>query len=47
VLPPPAAAARAELESSGIPYDEGAQGPVVQIWINDPCGRTIELQQAR
>jgi catechol 2,3-dioxygenase-like lactoylglutathione lyase family enzyme len=40
-------AARAELEHRGIPYDEGAQGPVVQLWINDPCGRTIELQQAR
>ena len=40
-------AARAELEESGIPYDEGAQGTVVQLWINDPCGRTIELQQAR
>jgi catechol 2,3-dioxygenase-like lactoylglutathione lyase family enzyme len=40
-------AARAELEQAGIPYDEGAQGPVVQIWINDPCGRIIELQQAR
>jgi catechol 2,3-dioxygenase-like lactoylglutathione lyase family enzyme len=40
-------AARAELEASGIPYDEGAQGPVVQIWIHDPCGRTVELQQAR
>ena len=39
--------ARAELEESGIPYDEGAQGTVVQLWINDPCGRTIELQQAR
>ena len=41
------AAARAELEENGIPYDEGAQGTVVQLWINDPCGRTIELQQAR
>jgi catechol 2,3-dioxygenase-like lactoylglutathione lyase family enzyme len=41
------AAPRAEREESGIPYDEGAQGTVVQLWINDPCGRTIELQQAR
>jgi catechol 2,3-dioxygenase-like lactoylglutathione lyase family enzyme len=40
-------AARTELEQAGIPYDEGAQGPVVQLWINDPCGRTVELQQAR
>jgi hypothetical protein len=40
-------AARAELEAASIPYDEGAQGPVVQLWINDPVGRIIELQQAR
>jgi catechol 2,3-dioxygenase-like lactoylglutathione lyase family enzyme len=41
------AAAPAQFGESGIPYDEGAQGTVVQLWINDPCGRTIELQQAR
>ncbi len=40
-------AARAELENSGIAYVEGAQGKVVQIWISDPDGRVIELQQAR
>jgi catechol 2,3-dioxygenase-like lactoylglutathione lyase family enzyme len=40
-------AARTELEELGIPYEEGAQGPVVQIWINDPVGRVVELQQAR
>jgi hypothetical protein len=40
-------AARAELEASGIAYEEGAQGPVVQIWISDPSGRIVELQQAR
>ncbi len=40
-------AARTELERSGIPYDEGAQGRVVQLWINDPQGRVVELQQAR
>ena len=39
--------ARAELEVAGIPYVEGAQGPVVQLWIADPVGRTVELQQAR
>ena len=40
-------AARTELELSGIDYVEGAQGEVVQLWINDPNGRVIELQQAR
>ncbi len=34
-----------ELEESGIPYAEGAQGPVVQIWFVDPAGNTIEIQQ--
>ncbi len=41
------AAARAELEERGIAYLEAAQGPVVQLWITDPAGRTLELQQAR
>ncbi|MGP0031942.1 MAG: VOC family protein [Acidimicrobiales bacterium] len=40
-------AARAELERRGIAYDEGAQGEVVQLWIRDPNGRIVELQQAR
>jgi catechol 2,3-dioxygenase-like lactoylglutathione lyase family enzyme len=40
-------AARSELERRGIAYVEGAQGPVVQLWFNDPCGSIIELQQAR
>ena len=40
-------AARAELVATGTPFVEGAQGPVVQIWITDPAGRTLELQQAR
>jgi hypothetical protein len=40
-------AARAELESAGIAYREGAQGDVVQIWISDPNGQVVELQQAR
>ena len=39
------AAAVAELEESGIPYVEGAQGTVVQIWFVDPAGNTIEIQQ--
>ena len=39
------AAAIAELEESGIPYVEGAQGEVVQIWFVDPAGNTIEIQQ--
>jgi catechol 2,3-dioxygenase-like lactoylglutathione lyase family enzyme len=40
-------AARAELESAGIEYLEGAQGDVVQIWISDPNGQVVELQQSR
>jgi catechol 2,3-dioxygenase-like lactoylglutathione lyase family enzyme len=39
------AAAVAELEESGIPYLEGAQGTTVQIWFVDPAGNTIEIQQ--
>ena len=39
-------AAIAELEARGIPYQRGVQNEsVVQIWINDPAGNTIELQQ--
>ena len=38
-------AAIAELQEAGIPYAEGAQGPVVQIWFVDPAGNTIEIQQ--
>ncbi len=37
-------AAIAELEKQGIPFARGAQGPVVQIWITDPAGNTVELQ---
>jgi catechol 2,3-dioxygenase-like lactoylglutathione lyase family enzyme len=40
-------AAIAELDGAGTPYLRGAQGDVVQIWINDPAGNTIELQQDR
>lgn len=35
----------AELERDGVPYVQGAQGDVVQIWVADPAGNTIELQQ--
>jgi catechol 2,3-dioxygenase-like lactoylglutathione lyase family enzyme len=35
----------AELERDGIPLVRGAQGEVVQIWVTDPAGNTIELQQ--
>jgi catechol 2,3-dioxygenase-like lactoylglutathione lyase family enzyme len=38
-------AAVAELEAQGIEYTRGAQGSTVQIWIVDPSGNTIELQQ--
>lgn len=38
-------AAIARLEADGIPHLRGAQGAVVQIWITDPAGNTIELQQ--
>jgi catechol 2,3-dioxygenase-like lactoylglutathione lyase family enzyme len=36
----------AELEARGVPYQRGLQNEsVVQIWINDPAGNTLELQQ--
>jgi catechol 2,3-dioxygenase-like lactoylglutathione lyase family enzyme len=36
----------AELETRGITYERAVQGEnTVQIWINDPAGNTIELQQ--
>jgi catechol 2,3-dioxygenase-like lactoylglutathione lyase family enzyme len=38
-------AAIAELERDGVEYRRGQQGDVVQIWILDPAGHTIELQQ--
>ncbi len=41
-------AAIAELEERKIPYERAVQGAgTVQIWINDPAGNTIELQQDR
>jgi len=39
-------AAVAELDAKGIPYEQAVQGAgTVQIWIRDPGGNTIELQQ--
>jgi catechol 2,3-dioxygenase-like lactoylglutathione lyase family enzyme len=36
----------AELEAKRVPYVRGLQGEgVVQIWVTDPAGNTIELQQ--
>ncbi|HEX4434350.1 MAG TPA: VOC family protein [Acidimicrobiales bacterium] len=35
-----------ELEERKIPYQQAVQGAgTIQIWINDPAGNTIELQQ--
>jgi catechol 2,3-dioxygenase-like lactoylglutathione lyase family enzyme len=36
-----------ELDEAGTDYMRAAQGDVVQIWITDPAGNTIELQQDR
>jgi len=38
-------AAIRELEEAAIPYERGAQGDTIQIWIADPSGFTVELQQ--
>ena len=38
-------AAVAEIEDAGIPFVRGWQGEVEQIWVADPVGNTIELQQ--
>jgi catechol 2,3-dioxygenase-like lactoylglutathione lyase family enzyme len=38
-------AAIAELEGAGISYERAAQGPVVQVFIADPVGNIIELQE--
>jgi len=38
----------AELDERGIEYKKAVQGQgTVQVWINDPAGNTIELQQDR
>ena len=36
-----------ELEQRSVPYVRANQGEVVQIWVTDPSGFTIELQQDR
>jgi catechol 2,3-dioxygenase-like lactoylglutathione lyase family enzyme len=39
-------AAVRELEARGVPYEQATQGAgTVQIWIVDPAGNTVELQQ--
>jgi catechol 2,3-dioxygenase-like lactoylglutathione lyase family enzyme len=38
-------AAIGELERDAVPYVRANQGDVVQIWVTDPAGNTIELQQ--
>ena len=38
-------AAIAELEAEGIEYLRATQGDVVQVWVTDPAGNTVELQQ--
>jgi catechol 2,3-dioxygenase-like lactoylglutathione lyase family enzyme len=39
-------AAIAELEDAAIPYLQATQGEdAVQVWVTDPAGNTIELQQ--
>jgi catechol 2,3-dioxygenase-like lactoylglutathione lyase family enzyme len=40
-------AAIRELEENSIDYVRGTQGDVVQIWLADPAGNTVELQQER
>jgi catechol 2,3-dioxygenase-like lactoylglutathione lyase family enzyme len=35
----------AELDGNAVPYVRATQGDVVQIWVTDPAGNTIELQQ--
>lgn len=38
-------AAVAELDERGIAWRDAWQGPVRQVWIRDPSGATIELQE--
>jgi catechol 2,3-dioxygenase-like lactoylglutathione lyase family enzyme len=38
-------AAVRELDDASIPYEQGRQGDTLQIWITDPSGFTVELQQ--
>jgi catechol 2,3-dioxygenase-like lactoylglutathione lyase family enzyme len=36
-----------ELEEQSVPYVRANQGEVAQVWVTDPSGFTIELQQDR
>jgi catechol 2,3-dioxygenase-like lactoylglutathione lyase family enzyme len=38
-------AAIASLDDAGIAYERAAQGPVVQVFLADPSGNIIELQE--
>jgi catechol 2,3-dioxygenase-like lactoylglutathione lyase family enzyme len=39
-------AAIADHDRRGLPYERAVQGPgTVQIWVTDPAGNTVELQQ--
>lgn len=39
--------AMAELDAAGIDYAIGRQGAVIQVFLRDPAGNTIELQEDR
>jgi catechol 2,3-dioxygenase-like lactoylglutathione lyase family enzyme len=39
------AAAIAELEAGGVPYNRIGEGRDAQVWVADPAGNTIELAQ--
>jgi catechol 2,3-dioxygenase-like lactoylglutathione lyase family enzyme len=36
-----------ELEAASVPYEQAKQGEIVQVWVADPSGFTIELQEDR
>ena len=36
-----------ELEEASVPYERARQDEIVQVWVADPSGFTIELQQDR
>jgi catechol 2,3-dioxygenase-like lactoylglutathione lyase family enzyme len=40
-------AAIRELDDRAIPHLDARQGDVVQVWVTDPAGNTVELQQDR
>jgi len=37
----------ARLDGAGVAYLTAAQGPVTQVFVADPCGNVIELQEDR